>query len=184
MTTGDDDSDIAAGASRRSVLRGGALGVGALVGAMAVVNANEVSSEAQQAGSSARLFVGFAGINLNHSVPLHSFGVGGRDDNGSLVPTLATLTLEATKYSPKLLKAYAEHTNLSSILISQFKRNVEGVETRYMDVTLNAARIVSFHTDVQTDFPGHVRDSLVVSFGGVTIHRFDFAKTYTWTLPT
>lgn len=179
----DGEVDAAGGASRRSVLRGGAIGVGALVGAVAMVNANEVASEAQ-AGSSVRLFVGFAGINLTHTVPLDSFGLGGHDDNGTLATTLATLTLDSTKYSPKLLRAYAEQTNISSIVIRQFEANLNGEQTLYMEITLHAARIVGYHADaVTTQVPERFRDTLSVAFGGVTVHRLD-GTTYTWTLPT
>jgi type VI protein secretion system component Hcp len=179
----DDDRAGLPGTSRRDVLRGGAVGLGAFVGASALINANGVSAEAR-ATTSIAMVVGFAGINLSHPVPLHSFSVGGDNINGSLNEVSATLTLTSSKYSPLLLKAYVDGTNLSKIVIDQSQADRSGIAHRTTTITLGSARIFSFHTDVSTPSPAHVRDVLQVSFGALTIARHDSNTTYTWALPT
>ena len=180
---GDQEARAATGASRRDVLRGGAVGMGALVGTLALINAHEVAAEART-GTGRKLNVGFAGINLNNPTPLQSFELGGDVVNAGADPAQTVLTLDSSKYSPELLQAYAEATNLSKIVIKGFERNVVGVEALVLTVTLTAARIISFHTNVVTQNPGHVRDNLLVTWGSLTLLRNDSNKTYTWTLPT
>jgi type VI secretion system Hcp family effector len=183
----DQEGRTQSGTTRRDVLRGGAVGVGALVGAMALVNANEVTSEAEQRSSVRKMTVGFSLFNVNHAVVLHSLDFGG-EVNGSPEPTLVTLTLDTNKYSPLLLKAYAEATTLAKVKINEYETNVQGVEELTTTITFTNSRIVSFHTDVATsDFSPsapHVRDTLKLTFGSATIERLDGLTTYTWTLPT
>lgn len=173
------------GASRRDVLRGGAVGVGALVGAMALVNADEVSAEAKAALHFLQR-VTFNGINdNNHPVDLQSFTIGG-DVNGSAEVVPAKLVLDATKYSPLLLQAYADATTVSPIVIKRYEPDLAGKQKLTYTITLASARIISCHTDIVTSYGGspHYRDILQVVFGAATFLRNDSNTTYTWTLPT
>ena len=179
----DDDRPDPSGTSRRDVLRGGAIGLGAFVGASALINADVAAAQAR-ASTSIKMVIRFAGINLGNAVPLHSFTVGGDNVNGSLDEVPATLTLDSSRYSPLLLKAYAQATNLSKVVIDQSQADPSGIERLTTTLTLTFARIVSFHTDVGTPSPGHVRDVLKVTFGALTLLRHDSNTTYTWTLPT
>jgi hypothetical protein len=188
MSAHTDEGDEMTGASRRDVLRGGAIGMGALVGAMALVNANEVSSEAKRA-TSRTLWVGFAGNGLaaSNKVPLQSFALGG-EVNGSPDPLPVSLTLNTNKYSGKLLQVYAEAITLSKIVISEYHADVQGVEKLYLTVTLTSARITSFHTSVHTtasSIASSTRDSLTAVWGGtMTVLRHDNNSSYQWALPT
>ena len=170
----------ATGASRRDVLRGSAIGVGAFVGALGLINANEVSSEAR-AGTGLKLTVGFAGngMSVNRPVPLQSYELGGQVDSGP-TPTQTTLTLDTSKYSPKLLQVYAEAMTLTKIVILAYEPNVQGLETLVLTITLTNARITSFHTDAASS---RIRDSLVSTWSSLTILRNDVNRTYTWQLP-
>lgn len=174
----DEGRRTAKGASRREVLRGGAVGMGVLAGAMALINASAASSEAKDV-TGRTLTIGFAGINLNHAVPLHSFTVGG-DFTGSPTSTPATLTLDTNAYSPMLLRAYAEALNLSKIVIESVEPNAAGVAKLVETITIGGVRITSYHVDVVTDQPARVRDNLQVAFTGLTIFRHDLNTTYTW----
>ena len=176
------DDRTRAGTSRRDVLRGSAIGLGAFVGASALINANGVPAQAR-ATTSIKLVVGFAGINLNHPVPAHAFTLGGDNLNGNLEPTGNTLTLNSSRYSPLLLKAYANATNLTKVVIDEYQADHAGIERLTTTMTLGFARIVSFHTDVSTSSPGHVRDVLQLTFSALTLLRHDSNATYTWSLP-
>ena len=169
-----------AGTSRRDVLRGGAIGVGALVGALALINADEESSEATTS-TGRSMSVAFAGngMTLAHPKPLQSFALGGEVD-GAPVPTQTTLTLDISNYSPRLLQAYAEAITLSKIVINGYQPNVQGLKTLVLTITLANVRITSFHTNVDVG-SGHVRDTLTVTWGSWTLLRKDANRTFTWT---
>ena len=173
-------SEPVAGASRRDVLRGGAIGMGAFVGAMALINASEESSEATTS-TGRSMSVAFAGngMTLAHAKPLQSFTLGGEID-GAPTPTQATLTLDISNYSPKLLQVYAEAITLSKLVISGYQPNVEGLKTLVLVITLANVRITSFHTNVDVG-SGHVRDTLNVNWGSFTLLRKDSNRTFTWT---
>jgi type VI protein secretion system component Hcp len=177
------------GSSRRDVLRGGAIGVGALMGAMSLLGAEDASAQ-QLRASNAVIFVGFAGINLNRVVEVQSFELGGFTDAGdTLSPSQASLVLESTKYSPALLKAYAEHQTIPTIVVRCIAFAADGQEYENLRITLNAARIVSYHA-AAAKLPGRhgpvttLLDTLLVGFGGITVKSFDTNVSYTWTLPT
>ena len=171
------------GASRRDVLRGGAIGLGAFVGASALIDGDEMTAEAKTTAS-IRLAVGFAGVNLKNPVTLHSFDLGGDNVNSSLNEVVATLTVDSSRYSPLLLKTYAQAANLTKVVIEEAEPDRSGVQRLTTTITLTSARILSFHTDVGTAGSGHVRDVVQVAYGALTIFRHDSNTTYTWTLPT
>ncbi len=62
-------AEASGGASRRDLLRGSAIGMGALVGALALTNLGETSADAFT-GSSLKFLGGFSGINLKHKQPV------------------------------------------------------------------------------------------------------------------
>jgi hypothetical protein len=170
------------GASRRDVLRGGAIGMGALVGAMALVNAEAGPAEATT-GTGLRLSVGFSGINLALAVPLQSFTFGGDDVNGTLAPSQVILTLDTNRYSPRLLQAYVQKTSLQSVVIRERAPDVQGVLRLLMTITITGAEIVYFHTSAATH--GHIRDTVHLVFGGsAEVNRNAEAVDYTWVLPS
>lgn len=184
--SGDEVWPAVPGTSRRDLLRGGAIGMGAFVGAMALVNAQEVSSDAQQIQTGPDIFVGFSLFGVNKVVPVHSFSFGG-DLDGSPSPIPAVLTLDANKFSPLLLKVYAEATALTKVVIKEYERNVQNMENLVTTITLTSSRITSFHTDVVAGASSgrYTRDTMQLTFGTANVTRADGgALSYTWTLPT
>jgi type VI protein secretion system component Hcp len=168
------------GTSRRDLLRGGAIGVGAVVGAMGLINASEVAAEAA-GGTGLALYAGFAGINLKQPMQVHSFQLGGAFAGATATASPATLVLESYKYSPKLLQAYAEKTSLAKVVIKGYRPNVQGLVTQFLTITLTGAQIVSYHAGAAVN--DSLRDTVRVTFTGLTVLRNDANTTYTWTVP-
>ena len=180
-----DEVGGATGASRRDVLRGGAIGVGALVGAMGLLNAEEVSSAAERLDTATALYISYSPFSQSLAV-LRSFSFGG-ELNGSPGPVPVFLTQDTFKNSPRLLRIYAEASTVPKVEIREFQTNVQGVEKLTTTITFTNSRITSFHTDVVTASNGgsaHTQDLLQLTFGSVTLLRVDSGSAYTWTLPT
>jgi type VI protein secretion system component Hcp len=175
------------GTTRRTLLRGGALGVGAVVGAMGLVSASESSAEAaERIHTGIRLFVGFAGLNLHNPVRMHSFSVGGDIVDGTKAASPATLVIDSSKYSPGFLQRFVEQTSLSSVVIQHYQPAVSGAEKLFLETTLSGATIVSYHAATAglgtTSHPTY-RDTLEVAFTSLMIVNKDHGTTGTWTVP-
>lgn len=180
-----DEVAGATGASRRDVLRGGAIGVGALVGAIGLVNAEEVSSEAQRLDTAAAIYVSYSPFSQSLAL-VRSFSFGG-ELNGSPDPVPVFLTQDTFKNSPRLLRIYAEAITIPKVEIKEYQADVQGVEKLTTTITFTNSRITSFHTDVVTASNGgsaHTQDVVQLTFGSATLLRSDSGSTYTWTLPT
>jgi type VI protein secretion system component Hcp len=181
-----NEPGIAAGTSRRDVLRGGAIGVGALVGAMGLVNAAEVSSEAERLDTARAIYVRYSTFSGHDLAQVRSFSFGG-EVHGSPAPAPVFLTQDTFRNSPRLLRIYAEAITIPQVEITEYQSNVQGVEKLYTKITFTNSRITSFHTDVVTSANGgtpHTHDVMQLTFGSATVERLDSASTYTWTLPT
>ena len=71
------------GTSRREVLRGSAIGMGALAAAVALTNAVEESADAQTTGGGLLFMVGFSVTGLNNKVQARSISFGGTNPAGT-----------------------------------------------------------------------------------------------------
>jgi hypothetical protein len=105
-------SDDAQGASRRDLLRGSAIGVGALVGAMALTNAQEVSADA--ATTPHTYYLTMSNINTSTTkIKLISLSFGGENDDDVLKAALVSLAMDTGQFSPLILQAMALKTVIS-----------------------------------------------------------------------
>lgn len=156
-------ADEASGASRRDVLRGSAVGMGALVGAMALTNSNEVAAEA--ATTKHKLTITFSGISPKN-IPLSSVNFGGDNDNGTPTPDIVTLTLRTGAHSPLLLQAFANKTGPLTVTIKGYGTDPVGREVVDYTITLSSAEIVHYHL---AGSPSGATDQVHVVFGAVDL---------------
>lgn len=165
------------GASRRDMIRGGAIGVGALMGAMALTNANEVAAEA--AGSNRSYLLSITGISDAKNIKLSSFGFGGDDVNGTPTPERVTLTMGSGAQSPFLLKAFAQQKNTLIAVINGYQPNAAGVEQNSIRITCTGAEIVHYHLGVSSS--GAPVDNIQLVFGSIELQWLLQNVFFTWT---
>ena len=184
---------------RRDVLRGGALGVGALVGAVGMAGAGEASPPGFQMAASStasqQFWLAVKGVDgpsttkgYEKQIPLHSFGWG--VDNsapvagpgaGKATASPFTFTATSSKASPQLAKLACTGVHISTVVLSGVRRNAAGVMTRYLKLTLTDALVSSLHLGEAN--AGAPTDHVALLFGGVTFvidsvsMTFDFASS-------
>lgn len=168
-------ADEVSGASRRDVLRGSAVGMGALVGAMALTNSNEVAAEA--AGTNHKLTVSFSGISPKN-LPLSSVNFGGENNNGTPTPDVAALALRTGAHSPLLLKAFAQKTAPLTVTIKGYGTDAVGREVVDYTITLSSAEIAHYHL---AGSPSGATDQVHVVFGSVDLEWNPQLLHFTWT---
>jgi type VI protein secretion system component Hcp len=170
-------ADQVSGASRRDVLRGSAIGVGALVGAMSLTNANEVAAEA--AGTSNHTYyLTLSGINTsNTKIKLTSVGFGGDDSNGTPTPDVVTLAMPSGRFSPLMLQAFAEKT-LHTATIQGYQPDANGVSVLALQITCTGAEIVRYHLGASSGAPS---DNLQLVFGSIDLKWALQNVHFTWT---
>jgi type VI protein secretion system component Hcp len=172
-------SDAESGASRRDLLRGSALGVGALVGAMALTNANETAADA--AGVTRSYDVTMTGINPNTKVKLTSVAFGGDLTNGSAIPEIVTLALPSSRFSPLLLKAFAEKASTIKATIRGYQPNVNGVQSNFVTITCTGSQIVHYHLGISSS--GAPTDNLQLTYATIDLNWLLNNVHYTWVVP-
>lgn len=158
-------ADETSGASRRDVLRGSAIGMGALVGAMTLTNANEVAADA--AGTSNHTyFLTLSGINTSNSkIKLTSLGFGGDETNGTPTPEVVSLSMPSGRFSPFMLQAFAEKTALTATIYG-YQPNASGVTELALQITCTGAEIVHYHLGASSGAPS---DNLQLIFGSIDL---------------
>lgn len=170
-------ADEGTGTSRRDVLRGSAIGMGALVGAMALTNSNEVAAEA--AGTSNHTYyLTISGINgTNSKIKLSSLGFGGDDPNGTPTPDRVTLTMPSGRFSPFMLKAFVEKTQHTATIYG-YQPNASGVPELALQITCTGAEIVHYHLGASSGAPS---DNLELVFGSIDLKWVLQNVHFTWT---
>ena len=174
-------ADEASGASRRDVLRGSAIGMGALVGAMAMTNSNEVDAEA--AGTSNHTYyLVLAGINTSSSrIRINSFGAGGENDGGALMVDQIPISMPTGNFSYQLLRHFAEKLAITSATIRGYQQDTTGKTVNSLKIVLNNVRIVRYHVGAGSGGP---TDNISLNVG--TSVELDWVltnKSYTWVIP-
>jgi type VI protein secretion system component Hcp len=168
-------SEETSGASRRDVLRGGgAVGVGALVGAMALTNSSEIAADA--AGTNNSMLVSFSGISPK-TLRLDSVNFGGDNPGGTPTPDVVVLTLRSGAQSPFLLQAFAQQTNLTAT-IKGYGVNATGGQVLDFTITCSVARIVHYHLSASSGSP---TDSVHLRFNSIDLEWNPNLVHFTWT---
>jgi type VI protein secretion system component Hcp len=165
------------GASRRDLLKGSAVGMGALVGALALTNLNETAAEAVT-GTPLKFVGGFSGINLAHKQPIQTVTFGGHDTQGVFTADQVVLTMDTNSYSPMVLTAFAAQTSGMKVVVDGYTRNVQGLEVKFMTITLTGAQIVGYHFASTTE--GTTRDTVRLTFDTLDLLSLDTNNHFTW----
>jgi type VI protein secretion system component Hcp len=174
-------SDDASGASRRDLLRGSAIGVGALVGAMALTNAQEVSADAATSVPHT-YYVTMSGINPTTKIKLISVSFGGENDGGTLSAALVSLTMDSGQFSPLILQAMALKTVITKATILGYQPDVvTGKTVNSLKITCNSARVMYYHLAVSSS--GAPVDTVRLSFTSVDLDWVLQNRHFTWTPP-
>jgi type VI protein secretion system component Hcp len=167
-------SEETSGASRRDMLRGGAVGVGALVGAMALTNSSEIAADA--AGTSHSMLVSFSGISPKN-LHVYSVNFGGDNPGGTPTPDVVLLTLRSGAQSPFLLQAFAQQTNLTAT-IKGYGVDATGRQVLDFTITCSVARIVHYHLSASSGSP---TDTVHLRFNSIDLEWNPNLVHFTWT---
>jgi type VI protein secretion system component Hcp len=167
-------ADEGARASRRDVLRGSAIGMSALVGAMAVTSSTEVAAEA--AGTRHNLTITFGGI-APKNLPLGSVNFGGDNPGGTPTPDVVTLSLPTGAHSPFLLKSFAQETT-RTVTIRGYGTDASGRAVIDYTITFTAAEVVHYHL---AGSPTGATDQVQLRFGSVQLEWNPQNVQFTWT---
>ena len=168
-------SEAAGGASRRDLLRGSAIGVGALVGAMTLTSSNEEAAGA--AGVTRDYYATFTGINPSTKVKVTSVSFGGDDNGGVLTPDIVSLTLPSSRYSPLILKKFVEKTTTTAT-ITGYQPDAVGKLVNFVTITCTGALITHYHLSVSS--AGAPSDNLHLVFASIDLKWVLNNVHYTW----
>jgi type VI protein secretion system component Hcp len=152
-------AEAVSGASRRDVLMGSAVGVGALVGGIALTNLGESSAEAATLNGHTD-YVTIAGINPNNPIVLTSVSVGGSS-------RVAKMTMRTGTFSPKILQAFGTQTAISSVKIRDVHQNSTGQIVTDMLITLANVKITFYEVSVSNAEPP--LDTVHMSYTGLSM---------------
>jgi type VI secretion system secreted protein Hcp len=156
-----------AGASRRDVLRGGALGMGALVGAIGVAGSGAAEASAPGFHMAARattaqtFWLQVAGIDgpsttkgFEKQIPVHSWSLGAANTatpvgtgggSGKVVPEPFVVTMGVSKASPRLFLACCTGKHIANAVLIGLRKNPKGHNVKYLRVTLTDILVSSLH---------------------------------------
>lgn len=170
------------GASRRDLLRGGAIGVGALVGAMALTSAEETSAEAAGTSSSHTYYVNISGINPNTRIKLSSLSFGGENVAGSPTPTAdgLTLAMPTGQFSPKILQAFANKSPIAKVTIRGYQPDASGKLVNSLVITLTGAQVVYYHLGASSGVP---TDTVHITYATIDLDWALQNVHFTWNVP-
>ena len=164
--------------SRRDVLRGSAIGVGALVGAMALTNSSEVAAEAAVSGVSYDMTVGIIGAT---KIKLNSLAFGGdKPATGNAIPEPLALTIPTGYHSTILLQAFALQSDLGTVTIRGYSPDRSGVSVNTLLITCAHGRVGHYHLSASSGTPV---DSVQLRFVSVDLKWVPKGAHYTWTPP-
>lgn len=180
------------GATRRDLLRGGAFGVGALVGGSSAVTFAEQSNAATPAFTSSaatgQLFwlavSGVSGPSTTRAfagqLPISSFSVGfdeagstGGAGAGTVTPTSFDFTTPTSKATPQLLLALIQGSNVSKATLTGLRTTPSGTEQKYLTIVMHNLLVRSVHTTeshgAPTDHVSFAFESITVTIDGETV---------------
>jgi type VI protein secretion system component Hcp len=170
-------SDETSGASRRDLLRGSAIGVGALVGAMALTNSQEVAADA--ATSTAHTYyLNMSGINPSTRIRVNSVSFGGDNNNGTPTPDVVALSMPSTQFSPKILGAFANKTTGITATIRGYQPDAVGKTVNFVTITCAGSQITHYHLGASSGAP---TDNVHLVFGSIKLEWVLNLKSFTWT---
>jgi type VI protein secretion system component Hcp len=171
-------SDETHGASRRELLKGSAIGVGALVGAMALTNADEVSADAAT-GNPHVYYLTLSNVTGNSKIKLTTMSFGGDSDgSGTLTEEVVSIGMPTGEFSPLILQAFAEKTTHKAT-IKSYQTDVSGRQVNSLTITCTGAKIVHYHLGASGS--GAPTDNVRLSYASVELDWVPQAKSYTWT---
>jgi type VI secretion system secreted protein Hcp len=187
------------GASRREVLRGSAIGVGALVGAMGVsANSSEAAApgyRVEMASSPTQQFyLALTGIDgpatakgFEKQIPLHSFGFGvtgpassGGAGVGKSVPENLAFAASTSKASPKLLLTCANGSHITRATLRGVRTTPRGAQV-FLRLDLNEVNVASYTATESGG--GAATDHVALAYRSLTYHvdgiviNYDFGAT-------
>jgi type VI protein secretion system component Hcp len=171
-------SDESHGASRRDLLKGSAIGVGALVGAMALTNAEEVSADAAT-GDPHTYYLTLSNITGNSRIKLTSLSFGGENEGGTLVPEDVTFTMPTGAFSPLILAAFASETR-HKVIIRGYQSDASGKQVNSLIITCTNAEVLHYHLSVSSS--GAPTDNVHVSFDSIELKWVLNNTVATWTV--
>jgi type VI secretion system secreted protein Hcp len=185
------------GASRRDVLRGGALGVGALVGAMGVTGAAEASTPAVRMAAAStpaqRFFLQVDGVDgpatakgFEKQIPVqaYSWGVtstgstttGGGGGAGKTTPGPFVVTIASSIASPPLLLACCTGKHFAKATLRGVRTGAKGKPTQYLTITLTEVLISSLQQSEGSG--GAPLDIVSLAFARVTYTESGHTVTF------
>lgn len=164
------------GTSRRDVLRGSAIGVGALVGAMALTNGDEVSADAAT-GDPHVYYLTIGNITGSSKIKLSSVSFGGENDAGTLNPALVTLGMPTGGFSPLILQAFVAKT-LHKATIKGYQTDASGRQVNSLIITCTGAEVVYYHLGVGGS--GAPSDTVHLSYDTIELNWVLAGKSFTW----
>jgi type VI secretion system secreted protein Hcp len=165
--------EVDSGTSRREVLRGGALGMGALVGAMGVAGTGVAEASAPDyqlaaaASATQHFWLQVAGIDgpsttkgFLKQIPLLGYGWGATNSGtatgtggGAGKVTMQPLIIRkhVDKASPKLFLTCATGGHVSTVLLQGTKPAAKGAQTVYFKIKLTNVLVSSFQQTESSD---------------------------------
>lgn len=180
------------GATRRDLLRGGALGVGALVGGAGAVTLAQQSNAATPAFSASattgqQFWLAVSGVTgpgtargFVGQLPISSFSFGfdeagstGGAGTGTVTPTTLDFTTPTSKATPQLLADLITGKVVPKATLTGLRPNASGVEQRYLIIVVHNLLVSSLHTSeshgAPTDHVSFKFDSITVTIDSETV---------------
>jgi type VI protein secretion system component Hcp len=127
-------------------------------------------------------FVTLSGINVKpgQEAEVASASFGGVT-NGSPDPSDVVLELDPGRSSPLLLGAFARGTS-HKVVITGYEPNVNGVEHKFVEITLTGSHVISYHLAGADG--GRVHDKLHLRFASLDLKMLDTNTEYHWAIPS
>jgi type VI protein secretion system component Hcp len=123
-------------------------------------------------------YLSLSGItSATHQIEVNTLNFGGDDPNGTLTPSDVIVSGDASRFSPDLLRAFAEQTPHKAV-IKGYEPNVAGVQTNFVTITLINARVVSYHLGGTPN--GRVVDTLHLNFATLEYDFPTLNADYIW----
>lgn len=139
------------GTSRRDVLRGGAVGLGAVLGAVALTNTEQSAADARTllVTNYYLILPGIKGAVTQKGregwIELRSLVFGGdKPGSGSASVVPLTMSMYASKASPKVFAALNSGQTFSTATIKGYRPDRAGIDRIFITITLTGLRIVSY----------------------------------------
>ena len=178
--------------TRRDVLRGSAVGVGALVGGSGAVALAQDSSAAAPAFAAAatgaqHFWLSVTGVSgpstargFEGQIPVTSFAVGvdavSGAGGGKITPSTFDFTATTSKATPQLLAALVTGANVTKAILTGVRVTSSGASQRYLKITLSNVVVTSLHTIESRD--GAPVDHVSLTYNRATVAIDGQAATF------